>query len=134
MIELKELNDEKLHKAKKKIEGLKTKNGRQLMIELGIIKPDDKYKDTSQYIQNSKDKVLRGRFSLPKMSSKYDRYQRNSQIRVDISTVQEDELEESNSNNSVDQSVPSVSCEESVSIQNETLMLTKDNLNKFSLK
>ena len=121
---LNKTNDTKLLKAKSDIDSLKTKSGKELIEELGIKSSIDE-----NLMKNSD---LRGRCNISKMKSSHNRYNRNSQLRNNISTVQEDEQEDSKSDSSSDESVL---CEtsENHSIEN-SMMLTKNNLNKFSMK
>ena len=132
LIQLKEINDEKLVKAKKRIENLRNKNGMELIEELGML-PHSKENDMKNLIERKREKAIKGAFNIPKIKSSNNRYKRNSETKHNISTVPEDE-EECKSSDSIGISSASVLVWEDKQTENDKLTLTKDNLNKFSLK
>ena len=133
LLQLKEINDGKLVKAKKRIENLKNKNGMELIEELGIL-PQSKESSMKDLIEKKRDKAIKGAFNIPKIKSSHNRYKRNSETKHNISTVPEDEEEEWKSSDSIGVSASSVMLFDEKSTENDMLALTKDNLNRFSLK
>ena len=118
--------------AKQKLDALKKKNGIELMEELNLI-PKTHEDNIKELLDKKRDMAIKGSFKLPRLRTTASKNKRNTELKQNISTVQEDEDEECKSSDSIDVTSQSISCFETPG-KSDRPSLTKDNLNRMSLK